>query len=120
VWLSGQLRAYLAELFVFFVDLGRRVAARFRRFRSNGSETVFVAIRRRFEAALPSRTASPTFFATTPVAAIAAAPSATPATVLASLPVSVNRFAVLVTAFEALLNGPFLRGMANARREIAE
>jgi hypothetical protein len=109
----------LVELF-FFVDLGRRAAARFRRFRSNGSEAVFVAICRRLEAALPSRTASPTFFATTPVAAIAAAPRATPATVLASLSVNVNRFAVLAIAFEALLNRPFLRGIANARREIAE
>jgi len=48
--------------------------------------------------------ASATFFAATPAAVRAAAPRATPATVLAFLLVGTNRFAVLVTALAALLN----------------
>jgi len=64
------------------------------------------------------RTASLTFLAATPVAAIAAAPRATPATVLASLLVGTNRFAVLVTVFAALLNRFFLAMRYNVVRNL--
>ena len=52
------------------------------------------------------------------MAAIAAAPRATPATVLASLLVGTNRFAVLVTVFAALLNRFFLAMRYNVVRNL--